>query len=202
MADLEAQRAEVAEKLASLRMAPDIDGLVRQADKAVADYKQQAAALEAQLNQIDAQIGARARGQREEAEQQRQRDWIDKKKLLLQEQESHLRAVADAEAACRALVNAVDRVIATNGRMAALTRALSVNSKVPSALNPMELVSRMAGRIASVMGTIQGHRNRLGPSSGPAGRAVCTPRTEFGVPKKRSAWRRGFSRCCKMEMER
>ena len=53
--------------------------------------------------------------------------------------------------------------------------ALSVSQRVPSALNPIELVSRIAGRIAAVMATERGHRNRLGALDWPAGASGLYP---------------------------
>ena len=67
-----------------------------------------------------------------------------------------------AEAATRALVDAIDRTLATNARMAKITQELSANGKVPMSLSAPDLVSRLSGRIAALMATIKGHRARLG----------------------------------------
>jgi Tfp pilus assembly protein PilX len=116
------------------------------------------------------------------AEQQKQDRWLTMRQQLLREEEQRLQAVEAAEQATRALVKAVDEIIATNARMSALARDLSTDHKAPMALNPMELVSRMSSRIASVMMTIKGHSFRLG--------AITWPSAASGLyPANGPAWK-------------
>jgi DNA repair exonuclease SbcCD ATPase subunit len=168
-ATLEGKRAEITAKLESLRVSPGVAELVKEADEAVRNFKGEVALLEDQLATIDRDVGARERHKRDEAAQQRQDRWAAQRKQLLAEEETRLQAIENAERATRTLVEAVDELLTTTTRMAKLAQQLSVNAKVPSALSSIELVSRTAGRIASVMSTIRGHRQRFGSLEWPGG---------------------------------
>jgi hypothetical protein len=172
---LEQKRAEIEDKLSSLRAAPEIADLLRQADEYLAGRNVEEASLKARLAEIDAETGARERTRRAEAEEAWQRDRHTQRALMLREHEARLQHISDAQAACRALVSALDRVFATNARLAALCRSLSTDGKVPNALSATELESRMSARIASTMGTIQGKRFRLGSLAWPSGAASLYP---------------------------
>jgi DNA repair exonuclease SbcCD ATPase subunit len=148
---LETKRAEVTAKLESLRIAPDVAALVTQADAAVAGFKSEVAELEEQISELDRAIGAKARSRRAEAERDRQDQRTAQRQQLVEEEEVRLQAVADAEAAARALAKAINDLLASNARLGALARALSANGKMPSVLGESELVSRTAGRIAGLM---------------------------------------------------
>jgi hypothetical protein len=160
--ELETKREAITAKLESLRMSPDVAELVTQADQAVRSFKAETAELEEQIADLDRQIGATERSKRADAERGREERWFAQRQALLAEHEVLLQAIADSEAATRALVDAIDRTLASNARMAVLARELSTSGKVPMALSGTDLVSRLAGRIASVMATIRGHRNRFG----------------------------------------
>jgi hypothetical protein len=166
---LETRKAALNAQLESMRLAPDVAELVTQADKAVASFKAEVGELEEQIVNLDREIGARERSRRADAERERQDRWTAQRQELLAEVEVFLDATRAAENSTRDLVRALDAIIASNGRIAALARGLSVDRKAPTAANPMELVGRMAGRIASVMSTVKGHRNRLGPLEWPGG---------------------------------
>ena len=159
---LEVKRREIAERLAALKVAPEVAEIIRQADEAVGEFKAEAARLESQLDVIDAQVGVREMDRRAAAARERQARLKALRRQLVDEEQARLQAVADAEAATRALVDALDRTLARNARMAKIAQELSANGKVPGALNPYDLASRMAGRIASLMATVEGHRGRLG----------------------------------------
>jgi chromosome segregation ATPase len=160
--DLETQRAALDAKLTKLRMSPVAADLVRKADAAVNSYRAEADALEAQIAEIDAQLGVRENDRRAAAAQQRETQWLAQRQALLDEEETRLVAIADAEAACRALVDAITRTLASHARLAKIAQALETGHKVPTALNVNDLVSRIAGRISSLMAQIPGHRSRLG----------------------------------------
>jgi hypothetical protein len=172
---LEAKRAQLDAKLGSLKMAPEAAALVRQADAAVAKYRGEASALERQIAEIDAQLGVREMDRREAAQQQKQQQWLTMRQQLLDEEERRLQAVERAEQATRALVKAIDDLVVSNAKMSTLARELSPDRKVPMPLNPMELVNRMASRIAATMSTIKGHRNRLGGIDWPSGASGLYP---------------------------
>jgi hypothetical protein len=165
---LEARKAALAEQLEDLRLAPDVAELVVQADKAVGAFKVKVIAdIEDQISSIDAAIGARERAKRADAERDLQDRRQAQRQELLAEVDAFLGIIQAAENATRDLVRALDAIIAGNGRIAA--RDLSTDRKAPTAANPFELVSRMAGRIASVLSTVRGHKNRLGPLAWPSG---------------------------------
>lgn len=161
---LETRRAEIEDKLAALRMTPDpeVAELIRKADAAVNAFKSQTATLDAQLAEIDGQLSIRERDRRAAAERERQERWEAQRKQLIEQEDARLQAIADAEAATRTLVDAINRTLATNARMAKIAQELSTNGKVPMSLNANDLVSRIGGRIAGLMATVKGHRNRLG----------------------------------------
>jgi chromosome segregation ATPase len=166
---LEARKAALTEQLEAMHLAPDVVELVARADAAFQARKAKFADIEEQIANLDREIGARERTRRADAERERQDRWQAQRAELVAEADVFLGAIAAAESATRDLVRALDVIIASNGRIAALARELSVDRKAPTAANPMELVSRMAGRIASVMSTVKGHRNRLGPLDWPGG---------------------------------
>jgi hypothetical protein len=169
--NLEARRAEVEGKLVELRIAPKVGELVRQADEAVKVFKGEVAALEAELGEIDRTIGARELARREAAGKQREEEWLAQRRQLLDLEEQRLQALANAQAAARALVKAINVVFGANKQMTTLARSLSLDRKVPAALSERELEARMAGRLAATMGTIDGHRYRFGPIEWPGGPA-------------------------------
>jgi hypothetical protein len=173
--NLETRRAEITTKLESLRVSPQVAELVTRADQAVRSFKAEAAALEYQIADLDREVGAKARHQRTEAQRNRQDEWLQRRKALLEESEVRLTAIADAQAATRALVDAINRTLASNARMAKLAQQLSVNGKLPMALSATELVSRISGRIGSVLGTIKDHRHRFGSLQWPGGSSGLYP---------------------------
>ncbi|HXF55288.1 MAG TPA: hypothetical protein VNK52_14320 [Hyphomicrobiaceae bacterium] len=172
---LEAKRAELASSLENLSPPSQLADLIRRADAAAAEYKAKAAALESEIARIDAQIGVRERDKRAAADQQRTAEWLEQRKALLEEVELALQAEADAEAASRALAEAITRRLASNARLSKIARALAVNGRMPTALNVMELASRLACRHAAIMATIPGHRDRLGSIAWPAGASGLYP---------------------------
>ena len=175
-ADLDQRREALARRLQTVQTPPDeVVDLVRKADAAVARMKEQTAAVEAELAEVDSLLNVRVRDQRAAAQRQKQEQRAAKEAALLAEHEARLTAVADAEAATRALVDAINRAIAANARMATLARELDPNGRGSGALNPMELVKRIACRMASVMSTIEGQRFRLGTIEWPAGASGLYP---------------------------
>ena len=159
---LEVKRKEIAERLAALKVAPEVAEIIRQADEAVGEFKAEAARLESQLDVIDAQVGVRETDRRAVAARERQNRLAALRCQLVDEEQARLQAVAEAEAATRGLVDALNRTLASNARMATLAQGLSANGKVPGALNPYDLVSRLSGRISGLMETVAGHRGRFG----------------------------------------
>jgi hypothetical protein len=175
--DLEGKRAALDSKLQTLRMSPVAADLVRKADAAVSQYRAEASELEQQIAEIDAHLGVREQDRRTAAAKAREQQWRDQRQALVAEQDVLLAAVADAEAATRALVDALDRTFASNARMARIARDLSTTHKVPLGLSGTDLVSRMAGRLASVMKTVKGHPHRLGTALEWRGASLYQPDT-------------------------
>ena len=159
---LEERRAGLEAKLERLRMAPEAADLVRQADAAVATYREEIAALEGQMAEVDAAMGVRQKDLRAVAARERESQWNAQRQALVSEEEVRLQAVADAEKAARNLVDALNRTFAANARMAKIAHDLSTSRKVPMALSGTDLQSRMSGRLAAVMATVKGSRHRLG----------------------------------------
>jgi hypothetical protein len=162
---LETKRAAVERKLAALRATPVAAELVRQADAAVSKFRADANALEAEIAEIDSQLGVRERDSREKAAAAKEQRWLEQRAELLRVEELRLKAVADAEAATRALVDAINRALEHTGKLAELARALSANHRVPSALSVHDLAARFGGRIAGQMQGVKGFRARLGSIS-------------------------------------
>jgi hypothetical protein len=159
---LEAQKAALTEKLAALRMSDDVAHAVAVADQAVQAFKAEANAIEEQIAALDRETGVLARQKREAAADEQRELWLQRRAALVEESESYLSAVSDAEAATRALLDALDRTFASNARLAKLAQALSVTGKAPMSCNPMGLASRLGGRIAGLLSQVKGHRMRLG----------------------------------------
>jgi hypothetical protein len=143
--------------------APEI---VRKADELMAEHGEKLSKLCAAQDALDAEFGVAEQERRAAAEQRLEEEWRARRKALLDEEDVRLGAIADAEAAARALADAIGRTLASNARMASLAQALSPNGKVPMALNGADLVMRMAARLAAVMSTVKddkGRRGWLGP---------------------------------------
>jgi hypothetical protein len=163
------QRADLANKLAALQTPPDeLVDLVRRADAGFAEWDAQKADLRTKIDQIDSHTGARELDRRKAAAAAHEAEIAAKRQVLTGEHDAFLTAIADAEAHARGLADAVTRAFRHNAALSVAARTLAPNGKVPMALNPMELASRLAGRLASVMSTIPGHRNRLGPIDWPS----------------------------------
>lgn len=159
---LEAQKAALTEKLAAMRLSDDVAELIRVADQAVQGFKADTAALEEQISSLDREIGQRERDKRSAAADQQREQWLERRAALVEETETYLAAIADADAASHALLDALDRTFASNARVAKLAQQLSATGKVPMCLNAMSLASRLGGRIAGILSTVKGHRTRLG----------------------------------------
>ena len=67
----------------------------------------------------------------------------------------------DAEAATRELVDAISRVIDLSAKEAKAAHEVT-GAAVPVPLQPPAVVTRLGGRIGAVLGTVRGHRYRLG----------------------------------------
>jgi hypothetical protein len=163
VADLDQKREALARRLQVVQTPPaEVVDLVRKADAAVAKMKEQTAAVEAELAEVDAVLDVRERDRREAAARQRREQRAAKEAALLGEHEARLQAVADAESAARAFADAVKRAIESNARMSTLASELDAGGKAPIGLNPIDLVTRLANRLAATLSTIPGHRYRLG----------------------------------------
>jgi len=173
--DLATKRAALVDRLAAMRTSTDVDALVREANAALSAHKSEAAVYEAQIAELDAELGLRERDKRDAAARQYQAQQRAQRQALLEEEGNRLQAIADAESATRALVDAITRMLAANAKEAKLVQQLSVSGKVPSALSATELVSRTALRHASLMMTIEGHRFRFGPLAWPGGASGLHP---------------------------
>lgn len=183
---LQQKRAALADKLADLQTPPDdVVDLVRRADAAVAKINAQSTELQAQIDQIDGQLGARELDRRAAAAKAHDAEIAAKRQALTAEVEAYLTAIADAEAHARGLADAVTRAFHHNAETAKAARVLAPNGKVPMALNPLELANRLAGRLASVMSTIAGHRNRLGPIDWPSSAGLYPPASEWRGDEQR-----------------
>jgi hypothetical protein len=128
----------------------------------MAEHGAKLSELKARRDQIDTAFDVTARDQREAAAQ-RYRDRMEASRAaLVEEEQARLQAIADAEAATRALVDAINRAIAGNVKMGQLARELTASGKAPPALNANDLVERFSGRISGLMATVRGHPVRLG----------------------------------------
>jgi hypothetical protein len=166
--NLDAKRVEIESKLAALKISPAAADLVRKADQAVAAHRAEAAELERALAEVDGQLGVREMDKRDAAAREKRERWQAARQQLLEAEEARLTAIEDTERATRALVDAINRTLAANARMSTLARELSPDKKAPMPLNPMDLVNRMASRIASVMMTVKGHKYRFGGITWPS----------------------------------
>ena len=167
-ARLEQQRADLAGKLAALKISPDVAELVRTADAAVANIKSEASSLEAQIAAIDSQIGLRELDRRAQAEAAHQAKVADQRAKLVDTANAYLAAIGAAESAARTLAASIQSALEGNARLAGIARDLSPAGKPPGALNAMELEKQLALRIASALSTISGRPHRLGDLQWPS----------------------------------
>lgn len=183
---LQQKRAALVDKLAALQTPPaEVTDLVRRADAAVAKIHAQAAELQEQIDQIDGQFGLRELDRRKAAAAAHETEIAAKRQALTAEHDAFLTAIADAETHARGLADAVTRAFRHNVALAVCARTLAPNGKVPMALNPLELANRLAGRLASVMSTIQGHRNRLGPIDWPSSAGLYAPGSQWSADEQK-----------------
>jgi hypothetical protein len=171
MADLVAQRAAIEERLEALRLAPtpEVASLIRQADQAVATYREQTAALEAQLAEIDGVIGQRARDQRAAAEQQREQQLAASRAQLLASAEAELAAVERAQGHLREFVSTLNVVFASHLRTRELAAQITQGGRLPSGFSVVDLIARLGGSLAAELsrvrtpGALPGAAMRIGP---------------------------------------
>lgn len=137
--------------------------IVRQADEILASHGERIAELKAKRDEIDRAFDVSEQERRAAAEREREEAWRTKRKALLDEEDRRLEAVADAEAAARALADAVGRALASNQRMIGLAQSISADGRAPTVLSRNDLVQRLAFSISSIMATVPGHGLALGP---------------------------------------
>jgi hypothetical protein len=119
------------------------------------------AALQEHLAALDDADGERTRRERDTAEQARQAKLASLRKHLAGLEAERLAAIEEAEHHARALAENLARVFAVTKQMGAVAHEIT-GDDVPIVLQGTSVVTRMAGRLASVMQTIPNHRGRLG----------------------------------------
>lgn len=160
--DLSARRADLEEKLASIRDNPEAVELVNQASDAVAAINNQAADLERQIAEIDSTLGARAKKQRDKEATEQAKHLEEQRKQLAADIAERQEGWAEAEKGARMLANGLTRALAANRRAAAGVHLLSGKRFTASAFSEPDVVSRAGGRLSSVMAIIPRYRTRLG----------------------------------------
>src|SRR5262245_60312858 len=100
---LEQKRAALAGKLAALKLPPEVAETVRAADAAVSKFTAEAAALQGQIDEIDAQIGLRELDRRAAAQAAYEAQQAAQRKALADEAEIFIETIGEAEEAARAL---------------------------------------------------------------------------------------------------
>jgi hypothetical protein len=149
--NLDVKRAELEARIAELQQ---MDGLpvdlVRQAQEAVEARRREMAEIEAQLADLEAQTGARAKTQRDEAHRAKvQRDEMLRTKLIALE-EQRLTHVAEAEAGARQF--AAGLKAAAEATLAQRKIAVALGTKGAGyALDDNALISRCASRLGAVI---------------------------------------------------
>jgi hypothetical protein len=119
------------------------------------------AALQAHLDALDDAAGERTRRERDTAEAARQTKLAGLRKHLAGLETERLAAIDEAEHHARSLAEKLARVFAVTKQMGAVAHEIT-GGDVPIVLHGTSVVTRMAGRLASVMQTIPNHRGRLG----------------------------------------
>lgn len=160
--DLSARRADLEEKLASIRDNPEAVELVNQASDAVAAINNEAADLERQIAEIDATLGARAKKARDKEAAAHTKQLEEQRKQLAADIAERQEGWAEAEKGARLLANGLTRAFAANRRAAAGVHLLSGKRFTASAFSEPDVVSRAGGRLSSVMAIIPRYRTRLG----------------------------------------
>lgn len=89
--DLTAKRSALEDKISDLRLAPEASELIRQASDAVAKHKAETALLEKQLAEINATVGAREQGRRDDAERLRLERLAEARNQLVKLENERLR---------------------------------------------------------------------------------------------------------------
>lgn len=89
--DLTAKRSALEDKISGLKMAPEAAELIQQANDAVVAFKDEVATYERKIAEIDATVGARERGRREEAERLRLERLAEARNQLVKLENERLR---------------------------------------------------------------------------------------------------------------
>jgi hypothetical protein len=156
--DVTNQRADLEARLADLRGMNGLPvDLVRQAQEAVEAKRVEMAEIEGQLAELDAITGARAKQQRADAERVRiqRRDAL--RKQLVELEERRLKAIAAAEAGAWQFAASLKEAADTAVEMRKI--AVVLGSKGLTSLGEIELISRCASRLGSVICSHGGNHN-------------------------------------------
>ena len=154
---LNTQRQAIEEKLGALRAnpTPEIKALLREADKAVADFRQLTQTLEASLSEIDAQLGQRERDRRSAAEEQRRQELAASREQLVVAVEAELDSIGRAQGHLRAFVSALNETFSKHGEVLAVAVKISNGARLPSGFSQSEFVSRITGGLAATLAEIK-----------------------------------------------
>jgi hypothetical protein len=156
-AALMARRAELEEQRTHLPADPEDDALVMELRERAARKRQEADAIDSQIAEIDATIGAQERHRRQQTEQTRQTQLAAAKQALAEAWSERQQAMADFEAGTRQAAASLVRVTELDKKVLALGAKLGGKF---SALSEMEGPRRYSGRFAAVM-SAAAHRFRI-----------------------------------------
>lgn len=171
MTDLTAERDRIIADLDALKLPPKAAAVVREADALIAEHQAKVAALVARRDEIDELFQVSAASRREIAAKERADYQAQLRRDLIAAEEERLGHVADAERHLRAFVESLNAAFASHARVREIANTIAAGLSAAKTLQNMsapEFVSRIGGRMAGLLATIQvpgtskGAVNRIG----------------------------------------
>ena len=160
--DIEQQRADLEGKLFELQTMDGLPAtaLIRQARDELNQRQAAIAEVQRQINEIDAETGARVRHERIEEERQRLDRQEALRRQLVELSEQRQQAIADAQSHAKSLADALHKAIKTNGAMAQCAYRLT-GTPAPTNFSEVDFVRRLSAKLSGALSAGLGNAYRF-----------------------------------------
>lgn len=154
-ANLVAERKALDDDIAALQIEPEAAEIVKQADEILVAHAGKVAALRAARDRIDEAFAVKRREQEKAEARQREQQEAALRRELVEGEAARLEALDRAQQHLRAFVGAINEAFAAHTREREIANQISVGARMLTGLSPTDFVSRIGGRIASILAQIK-----------------------------------------------